>query len=927
MSPSAILGVLIDDKINESKGVKCHIIKLVRHMLEKMLGFLEVALNWSGRENHAKVAHYLSNYIIKHYPKPEDLLGEWKSCVVSSQQEQLAESEKRNNLEVILDILNLYKKLAPQSLSNLTASSFDFKNFLFNLADNFEEHSDSIEMLQIKIVEIFVDTEPALFLPNTDVFAFIVPKLLKNFHAKQDGTVQNVLGTLLRNTGIFDSSLFEINIWLNGIFNFDTLGETFAADFVEVFKETNANLLDFQKELSQIAEDEGLVSENENAIETLMNMSEFVDNSAKIKHRSSSVAVLGLLKYLPNSKSKSLKKYAEFVLLNLFHNQTRIQKFVALMQKHSEVIPANVFNYITSWSEGQIAHVGKIKGALTVFRDIGDHFLNKVLTPELLENHSYPDFLEDVLRMTTFYVANLVSNKSLSEVHATNWITVVGCSKQLEKSGLDLVLLNPCLIKHFDFLASQNHVWTKSLLVVVQSLQDAGVDLDRYKPFYSSRIYQNIGRILKNPSNYNVSLNIKDFLQVFPLDYQQAAKIVEQICQLPFDKCMSGNSPVSNILNYTLSRIIELVKEHPELASFDKNVILNLSALLVALNNQNLDGGGLAGNLRNYFAIFPHNVSDVDQNLFSSILTLPDYNKESVDLAVFLLEANLKLVSELEENVSTICEKKGLILPIVHVLANNSAPEEVLHKIYENLESSLVKAIQKPQKVGQHFLKDYDIAILVDKFMPVEKCASFAEKVQKFEVVEVFHAKLLEACYNKTIENDISEKKISNIIMTFVHLETSVLKRAVQTEEEINKVNNLSEVFIRIMDKLVLKNSTFQFAINDSFKTFCKFSLKYGVSGQFILLKLLGKLIKSLCSNLSKDDAGIFLDMLLSHSEFLNVALGEQSETKLELLTLIFILCDQWTEIMERNHVPVLLSAYRGMVTRCDRIVLALLNL
>ncbi|KAH1015968.1 hypothetical protein HUJ04_007267, partial [Dendroctonus ponderosae] len=934
VSPSAILSGLIDAKPIENKGVKVHIIKLLRHMLEKMLEFLDLAKNWTGRESHTKVANNLSNYISKHYPKAEDLLEEWKTVDVSTEQEQSIESEKRDNLEVILDILNFYKTLAPQCLSNLTARSFDFKNFLFNLADNFEEQSDSIEMLQIKLVEIFVDSEQALFLPNTDVFAYIVPILLKNFHARKESTVQNVLSKLLRNTGIFDSGLYEINIWLNGIFNFDTFVESFAEDFVEFFKDANANLLDFQKELSQMAEDEGLVNENENVIETLMNMSEFVDYSPrKIKHRTSSVAVLGLLKYLPNSRSKSIKKYAELVLLNLFHSQTRIQKFVSVIQTYSDVIPSNVFNYITNWSQHQFVHLAKVKGSLTVFKDIGDNFLNKLITLEMLESNGYPDLLVDILRMTTFYVANLVSNKSLSEDIATNWITVVDCIVKghvnlLEQSCLDLILSNPCLIKHFDFLASQNHVWTKSLLVVVKKLQEVGVDLDQYKPFYSGRIYQNIGKILKNPSKYNVSLNIKDFLQVFPLDYPQAAKIVEQICQLPFDKYISGeSSPVSNILNYSLSRILELVKVHPELAPFDKKVVLNLTALLVGFNKENLNSSAFATNLRSYFAIFPHNISDVDKHLFSSILTMSEYNKESVDLAVFLLETNLKLVSELEENVSTICEKKGLILPIVHILANNSAPEEILQKIYENMESSLIKAIQKPQKVGQHFLKDYDIAILVEKFMPVEKCASFADKVQKFEVAEIFHAKLLEACYNKTIENDISEKKINNIIMTFVHLEISVLKRAIETEEEINKVNKLSDIFMRIMDKLVLKNSTFQFAINDSFKTFCKFSLKYGLSGQFILLRLLGKLIKTLSSNLSKDDAAIFLDMLLSHSEFLNVALGEHSETKLELLTLIFILCDQWNEIMERNHVPVLLSAYRGMVTRCDRIVLALLTL
>ncbi|KAJ8959184.1 hypothetical protein NQ318_022445 [Aromia moschata] len=47
----------------------------------------------------------------------------------------------------------------------------------------------------------------------------------------------------------------------------------------------------------------------------------------------------------------------------------------------------------------------------------------------------------------------------------------------------------------------------------------------------------------------------------------------------------------------------------------------------------------------------------------------------------------------------------------------------------------------------------------------------------------------------------------------------------------------------------------------------------------------------------------------------------------MEMLSLFLVLCRNWNDFMERGHIPVLLAAYRAMVNKCDRMLLALLKM
>lgn len=911
VSPLPILKTLQYNNSEDKDKVAYHIIKLLTLMLKQVNKYLDKIQTLIKSDICSKVTHLLANFIYKHYPKPDVLLEEWiklEPC-----------EEKLSHLEVILDILSLYKKTAPQLLASL---SFDFNAFLFKLSE-----FENVETIQIKLVEIFVDINQTAFLPKTEVFALIVPILLKKLHETKDGNVQDILRKLLKNTGVFDNNLQEIDIWLSGIFNLSTMKVEFLNAFVEIFRNVTSNLWDLQKQLSELSPEMDCSIKSSDLIDQLLSLSDDLDDSVrKPKRRVLSPIVIGLLNCCNENSviCKSTKKYSEIVLWNLFHEFPDFDwGFQTLFnEKFSEVVPKNVALYVNQWAQGEPSYLTKIKGSLSVFKDIEEQFLTSTCVFE--QDILYPNFWLDVLRMCVHNFSKLLSLSLASEDHHKNFISLIHYLAENHQqiftpACLEHIFDNSTFVKLFSLISKKprNALATQAVFEVVKELEAQKIFLESYKSRYSHQILGDIKKFLKNVQKHPLREDFKSLLEAFPLSYVQCIQALSLItaCEVPREE-----QALLQLLISVFQRLVQLSSNQLMLDPLDSELLRSLSGFMLASSSSLI--GDLAQVLKRYLALFPQTALQVDPNLFSSLLTAPEYNKDSVDLVIFLLKSNTALAKHIEDNVVTISEKKGLILPLVDfLLKNQPVNESLLKDIYDNLESAIIKAIQKPQKVGQHFQKDYNVADLITKYMPLEKCLSFLDKTQKFEVSEVFHAKLLAACYRKVLLEPVTNKQLSNIATTFIHLLLGVLKKSTL---DSNKAKSLAEMFTELLDKFNPDNLPLEI-VSDSFKTFCKLSLKYGLSGSYDLLIILRKLLK--VAKLNEEDARVLMDMLLSHSEFLNVVLGEDSDTKLAVLRLFLELCQNWSNLMDRSHMAVLLASYRGMVTRCDRTTLSLLKL
>ncbi|XP_060522167.1 uncharacterized protein LOC132699461 [Cylas formicarius] len=928
--PAPILKILLpEDNLYAVPNIKQHISVFLYDMLEALNNYLQHLDTRTTIENHKKIKYHLSNYVSRNFPKAQTLMNDWRelSKEIDTKIEYLA---------CILDILNLYKNLAPQLLYTIDLNESNVKGLFLELqlhANNTETPQEQLEKLQVKMVDLFIDLDHSLFLPNTENFKDILPTFLKLYHKLRTQEVLEVLSKLLKNTSLFEGYFYEIHIWLNGILNFQSFSDNFAENFVKLIHTANDHIFENQKELLDVKVTCNAKEDDLQLISSILNLEENNEHGKTIRHRHCSSLIVALLKDLrENGCDKTMKKYVEFVLLNIFHYQTSVKNFWGVIYNYKDNIPNHICNYITNWFNGNGCFLEKIKGVLKHFHLFSEAFLNKTLNDSALPESLYPGDGLDFLQLSIFYFSNLVCFGKATENHSKNlqFVFKFLYTQTIQAENcLELLLNNPNIVNNFDFLRFESDdsigLCTTTLFEICKF-----VDTSVHSSYFltlSLKIFGSVLKIIKKPKKYLLSPASVEVLQVFGLNYDQ---VIDILCKLSITLSETldiSNHILSEVLIYCLERLSNLCALNCNLNPLDGTVLRRITGYTATFPQEKYISKFLKS-LLDYLKVFPHHLPNVNENLFIEILKLPDYNKDNVDFLSFMLERNLTLSSYIKEHLGALVEKKGVIIPLTHVLINSKAEDEILQTIYAHLEPSIFKALQKPQKVGQHFAKNYDLPVLIEKFTAPEKCKSFAQKIQKFEVTEIFHARFLNAIYGKVLQNNPCGKEISNMILTFVHLETAFLKRQTKSEVFTSKLRELSSIFNNFLEAVLKNGSVIENqAGTETLNTFWKLCLKFGVSGEGVLLRCLKNYLNIMGSSLSKDKSALLLEQLLSHSEFLNVTLGEHSDVKYGVLSLMAVLCHTYPELMEKNHLPVLLSAYRARITKCDRTILNLLKL
>ncbi|XP_018569378.1 nucleolar pre-ribosomal-associated protein 1 [Anoplophora glabripennis] len=915
-----------------SHAVKKHVMSFLVEMLHSLNSYLDTSKDWLNAESHRKLKTFVSSYVSKNFPNANAILSDWEAENINDT-EQSAIITDENFLEIVFDIFDLYSKIAPQLLDSLNSTSLQLTDFLKKLSSSCADEKISAR-LQVKMINIFIELEPTNFSPNTELFSFVLPLLLKFYYETVDSTALTVLNKLLKYTGIFEGCLEEVNVWINAILNLRHFDDAVVQSLTQILRISAENIMEFSEELSLLETTNDTDGNIAKIIEKLKNTNiTFEEESVIVKHKYLSPMVLGLVSYLKETAlTKNLKCYVNFVMLNLFHCQTQMKMVAAFVRKY-EIIPKAIKEYVLCWTEkGEVAYF-KLKGRLHAFESFNEEFISGNIGNALnsIDFNIYPDFPLNLLQAGVFYITNIVNNSVFVENIFENCLKflrqLIG-RKSFHESYTETVLAHPVLLDHFSVLHIETNACTKFLLDVIKLLLDSGFDIARYLKIYKEKLLKVVLKILRKPKKYNFA-NFKDILELFGLSYDQCHKVLTVFAQsTENDKHFVL---VLDILSYTLKRFASLYEIEDNMEPLEGIVAENLTSYFVTLTKiQDFNVVSLSDAFHTYFEVFPHHIKHVDANLLSSLVNL-EYNKENISLVTFLLERCIEFLESIKNNWDDICNRKSVLLPILEVLVRKNVDAVVLKQIYHIIEPSLAKALLKPQKVGQHFHVSYrGLIVLIEKFMPLEKCGNFTEKVQKFEVTEVFHVKLLEIVFNKIIDDSITAKQVNNMILTFVHLQMQVFKRNVKDSSVDSKISEVAESFNNILTKIRSKTSTMDLkntCQNETLKSYIMYCLKFGISGQTILLRSLNNMVKVLSNSMEKKDGKLIMDMLLSHSKFLDIVLDEHTPVKLEILSLFLTLCRIWNEFMERYHIPVLLAAYRVMINPCDRIIWTLLKM
>ncbi|CAG9865333.1 unnamed protein product [Phyllotreta striolata] len=927
--PLPILKTIIPEKlVYDCSSIKQYVNWLLLEMLKSVRNYLVASREFLSEEKQAKFEFLINKHVSKNFPDALTFLNNWDQLDENSPFTDL------RNLEIIIDTFNLYKTISPELLNDLSNNDSELCNLLeYNKTEGFDE---SLSNLQVKIIDLFVDLDPSKFLVKSNMFSSVVPLLLKIYYhnPKGDSNTLRVLNKLLKNTGLFDGCPHEINVWINGVLDAKNWDQELARAIVETFQLTDNDVLGLLEKLSAIQTETNREKHYSETIRNLMNQTGVTAKEIQkypVGHKYLSPVVLGYVEYLKRANpTKSLKAYSSFIFANLLHSQTNFEPIAALINEAD--VPEALKEYCNCWLSGEkTPSLPKSKGRIAVLRECSEEFLSGDVEKyaKTADIDFYSDLKLNLLDMVLFYVVNLINNDCLSSDVADKCENFIKLLPNNDKDVVERILCHPVLARNTKFLHLNQSNCTKLMVNVTKDLAASNRDLDLYLNVYREKLLHSILKILKKPQKFEENPpDIKTLMHIYSLGYEECSIILETIGRY-FDK-YSNHEVIVEILSYSLQQFTQKCLSNANLEPINEETATKLTDYFAILaKHQPQLTSALSSTFLEYLEVFPHTLNFINSDLFETLLQIEDSPKDNIKLITYILKTNCSAHMEsVRRNLEKISEKKALLLPILSVLSKEQIEEDFYKRTYNLVETSLKKTLQKPQKAGQHFHQHYDgLVELIRVAAPVEACKSFWEKVQKFDASEIYHVHLLKALCSKSLSESTTDKEINSILLTFVHLQLHLFKK---TDADLAKAEEIASQITQVFDALkpiAIGRDLKAVAKNESVKLYVKFCLKYGVSSRPAFLKSLKTVLEILRESLDNEEARLILDMLTSHSEFLDVMLGEHGDTKAELLELYLIICKNWPEFMERNFVPLLLASYTARVNKCDRIILLLLKM
>ncbi|KAG5865413.1 hypothetical protein JTB14_037774 [Gonioctena quinquepunctata] len=408
VSPLPIMKVLLpENNCFESSSVKQNVLSVLLEMLKSMDCYMNYFKHQLNEEDLNRLKSHFAGYISRHFPDGLLVLKDWETKGESALQ----------LLEIIFDILECYKNLAPALLDTLSTENAELSELLKKLDDiNFDAENSS-SLLRVKIINTFFDFDSSKFSTESELFSVVVPLLYKYYHHNTNSTTLTVLNKIFRNTGIFDGCSYEINVWINAVLNLKKFDENVAQNLVDIFKLTNQNLPQYLETLSSLQTINDRGKDYSDIVQNLLNVNFTTDvKKVLIRHRYLSPTILGLFEYFSQAEvTKALRVYSNFALINLLHMQTQIEPIVQIISE-SEFSSKSLKEYASCWIEcREIVGLKKLKGKSDTLERFSEEFLfGKMENFLTKEQNLHADLSLNLLDACIFYLCNLSTSKALT---------------------------------------------------------------------------------------------------------------------------------------------------------------------------------------------------------------------------------------------------------------------------------------------------------------------------------------------------------------------------------------------------------------------------------------------------------------------------------------------------------------------------------
>lgn len=730
--------------------------------------------------------------------------------------------------------------------------------------ETFLKENEVPSKILFKISELFLQMDSNVFSPENSYFQKYMEQLLGNV----DLDNIKILEEIFKSLKIFQGNEKEILIWL------------------EVFLYGNG----LQKVLPQALKNAEL---NSDPISPLLS------------------AILDM------ELEKNEWKYLNVVILNIFHT-LNVLDFVPFLDKLNPKYCKHLISYIKSWENNPESLSDKliISDELSVLTQLSNILILDLEIPGDLFAEQLSKFvLLDAFQMILFYFTQMINNKSITVPKIDKILILLEKLYELTENKVrifEIIYYNQILRDNLNPLCLKSTESEKNLnyfiVKITKSINPPNLYLNYFEEKLLSSIYSGIKKSTKN-----VSLNIEEFstlTELFQIEFSACCKIISKITNISSDILIYNQklSIFAYFLTYSLKQIVKLYKTGLELIPTPE--FGNILSLISSSYSLEIDTDLLNHSLLNFIIKFPHYTQEVDTNFIKALIEKKVFSKIDAKFLSHLIQHKkyLKIVTNTED----IHKNKLLIIPLLDVLLSKKFNAKLIYDEYEFL---INKTIEKPHKIGAIIHENASgITKLIANYMPVETCNKIANKIHKFDVVLDFHIKILETIYNKAIESNPNQTYINNYVQTLLNLSINPFKH-----ENLDQI----QIICKYLQSFLIKHQiTELFKRNENI--FIKNCLKYGmknVPNAHVYLETL----RALITKTQIDEIATIYEMIISHSEFLNITLSQTTQQKTELLKIILQLVQLKPEILSTKLIPILLGGYFATTSCSDQTILTIL--
>lgn len=518
-------------------------------------------------------------------------------------------------------------------------------------------------------------------------------------------------------------------------------------------------------------------------------------------------------------------------------------------------------------------------------------------------------------------------------------------------------IYNNCLffLNHFD-------IWTpgNNITVLIHELTAHVSDIDYVNTVsvhYRKKMVKQIESAIASKGTIPSSSSCKhlhNLLELFQPDHNEFCAILECLSALPAKYFVSSENDLSIFAVLWSTALASIAKSKTTSLNIDTvqaliNVYVNLiRQTTVEVNFENIENAWLT-----YLSTYGQFIGDSDVRLFEGIFDAKVLNKSNIKLACLLLERNAGMADTFVRLLPMHSAKKELIYPLINVVAQAklNIDNALLQSLYSTFKNGINKAIEKPQKAALIYRENIISSVfLIEKCMPLKECVDFVSKTIKFESAEVFQLQIIKSIYLKVLmgsdKPDEIQKCYQSFLAVLLQLFSTLLKRDTLDYTLINSFATITYQWVQLKRKWL--PTMVQDIVNYNnirgtplWVQFGKLCLKNALNldddpvtkktdeRPAVLLKLFGYLCDEFYKNgPNNDDARTFFEMATTHHAFFDVTvLQQKSDIKTYLMYVVYVLIMKDSRSLEANHLPVYLSGYQAKLSRCDRYILAILQL